>query len=175
MGAEPDRAASADVADAERWIVIGGRRWRASDPALAEPFRQALVDQLMAGRRGVAAAHRAQDPAAEASARRTVHAAKVALGERGEPWWEASPEGIRLRLAAIVTTLADHRGGDKTICPSDAARTLGGEHWHDHMDDVRDVVRELARSGRVELSQRGRVLDPDEPWKGPIRIRTIEA
>ena len=162
------------MSEPDRWIVVDGRRWRATDPALAEPFRQALVDQLMAARRGVAAARRANDRDAEARARRAVQDAKVALGERGEPWWEPTPEGVRARLASIVVTLAAQRGADKTICPSDAARAIGGEHWRDHLDDVRAVARELARTGRIEVSQRGKALDPDETWKGPIRIRTCE-
>ena len=42
----------------------------------------------MDARRGVAAAKRAQDPGAERQARARVHAAKVALGERGPVWWD---------------------------------------------------------------------------------------
>jgi len=70
-----------------RYIVVGGRRWRASDPGLPEERRQALVSELMAARRAVGAAKRAGDAAAERAARDRVHAAKVALGERGTPWW----------------------------------------------------------------------------------------
>ena len=76
-----------------RYIVVDGRRWRASDPRLPEARRQELVDELMAARRAVAAAKRAEDSAAERAARDRVHAAKVALGERGKPWWE--PGGAR--------------------------------------------------------------------------------
>ncbi len=71
-----------------RYIVVNGRRWRASDPGLPEERRQELVDELMDARRAVAAAKRADDTAAERAARDRVHAAKVALGERGTPWWE---------------------------------------------------------------------------------------
>ena len=71
-----------------RYIVVDGRRWRASDPRLPEERRQALVDELMSARRAVAAAKRGADPEAERRARDRVHAAKVALGERGPPWWE---------------------------------------------------------------------------------------
>lgn len=75
-----------------RYIVVDGRRWRASDPRLPEARRQALVDELMAARRSVAAAKRAGDPEAERAARDRVHAAKVAVGERGKPWWEPGGE-----------------------------------------------------------------------------------
>jgi hypothetical protein len=71
-----------------RYVVIDGRRWRASDPGLPEERRAELVGELMAARRAVGAARRAQDADAERAARDRVHAAKVALGERGAPWWE---------------------------------------------------------------------------------------
>ena len=70
-----------------RYIVVDGRRWRASDPGLPEERRQELVDELMSARRAVGAARRAGDAEAERAARDRVHAAKVALGERGTPWW----------------------------------------------------------------------------------------
>jgi hypothetical protein len=75
-----------------RYVVIDGRRWRASDPRLSEERRQELVDELMSARRAVAAAKRGADPEAERRARARVHAAKVALGERGTPWWEPGGE-----------------------------------------------------------------------------------
>ena len=75
-----------------RYIVVDGRRWRASDPRLPEERRQELVDELMDARRAVGAAKRAGDAEAERAARDRVHAAKVALGERGKPWWEPGGE-----------------------------------------------------------------------------------
>jgi hypothetical protein len=71
-----------------RYFVINGRRWRRSDPSLPEERRQELVNELMSARRDVGTAKRAGDEAAEREARSRVHAAKVALGERGAPWWE---------------------------------------------------------------------------------------
>jgi hypothetical protein len=105
-------------------------------------------------------------------ARERVQDAKVALGERGEPWWdEPSEDGQRERLAAAIRALAMHRAPDRTICPSDAARTVGGKHWRRLSPLARDVARELAGSGDVEVLQKGVVLDPDAHWRGPIRIR----
>lgn len=75
------------------------------------------------------------------------------------------------RLHAAILDLARERGPAKTICPSDAARALGGDDWRDLMDDARNIARDLARSGDVEISQKGKVLDPDATWRGPIRIR----
>jgi hypothetical protein len=76
------------MSDEERYIEIDGRRWRRSDPSLSEDRRQELVDELMSARRAVKAAKGGSDMAAERDARDRVHAAKVALGERGKPWWE---------------------------------------------------------------------------------------
>ena len=70
-----------------------------------------------------------------------------------------------------MLALARERAPSKTICPSDAARAVGGENWRDLMDQARDIARELAKAGDVEITQRGEVLDPDADWRGPIRIR----
>lgn len=79
----------------DHFVVIGGRRWRATDPAVPEDVAAALRRELMAARRAVGAALRSgQDPS---PARARVHAAKVALGERGTPWWEQTLEQRRRR------------------------------------------------------------------------------
>ncbi|MDB4971838.1 MAG: S-adenosylmethionine:tRNA-ribosyltransferase-isomerase, partial [Myxococcaceae bacterium] len=62
-----------------------------------------------------------------------------------------------------------HRGTDKTICPSDVARTVGGPGWRALMQPVRDVSAQLAALGTVELRQRGKVVDAASA-RGPIRI-----
>ena len=48
----------------------------------------ALARALMHARGAVGAARRKSARAAERAARDRVHAAKVALGERGPKWWE---------------------------------------------------------------------------------------
>jgi hypothetical protein len=70
-----------------RYIVVRGRLWRASNPNLSDAERTALVHALAAARRDVKAALRQPDPPRVAAARAAVHQAKVALGERGPPWW----------------------------------------------------------------------------------------
>jgi hypothetical protein len=69
-------------------VIIDGRRWRATDPRLSEDERQRHVNELMAARRDVGTAKRRGDEDAVREARDRVHAAKVALGERGPTWWE---------------------------------------------------------------------------------------
>jgi hypothetical protein len=75
------------------------------------------------------------------------------------------------KLRATILDLARQRGPSSSICPSDAARAVGGEQWRDLMAQARDVARDLARAGDVEVLQKGSALDPDAPWRGPIRIR----
>ena len=65
-------------------------------------FRQseriALVQALMAARRDVGAAMRANDVMAAKAARARVHDAKVALGERGPAWWSDGAPDYNRRL-----------------------------------------------------------------------------
>jgi hypothetical protein len=142
-------------------IVVDGRRWRATDTSIPETLRAELVKELMRARRLVRSRGDEVRP--------FVHDAKVALGERGEPWWEEPSEaGRRERLAATIRALL--RGREtSTICPSDAARVVGGEQWRDVMPVARDVARELHDEGVVEVQQGGDRVDPTQA-RGPIRI-----
>lgn len=89
--------------DDGRYVVISGRRWRATDPAIPDDVAAALRGELMAARRAVGTALRAgADPA---PARARVQAAKVGLGERGAPWWEQSNEERRLRWETALREL----------------------------------------------------------------------
>lgn len=90
--------------------------------------------------------------------------ARVALGD--------GP--VRTRLGAAISALAADRGRGSSTCPSDAARAVGGEKWRELMDDTRELARELASSGGVEIMQSGIVLDPHGQWRGPIRIRIAD-
>lgn len=83
-----------------RYVVIDGRRWRATDPSLPDDVAAGLRRELMSARRDVGAALRAQDAEAERAARARVHRAKTALGERGTPWWEQSADERRARWEA---------------------------------------------------------------------------
>lgn len=77
------------------FVVIDGRRWRATDPAIPEDVAAELRKKLMAARRDVGTLLRAGEDPAPARAR--VQQAKVALGERGTPWWEQSDDERRRR------------------------------------------------------------------------------
>lgn len=82
-----------------RYIVVDGQLWRRSNPALGQKQRALLVEALMHARRDVGLALRARDAEAERKARARVHLAKVALGERGPPWWtDGTPDFNRHRV-----------------------------------------------------------------------------
>jgi hypothetical protein len=150
------------------YFVVDGRKWRATDPGIPEPLRVELVAELMDARRAVKSARGDEDLTAAARAR--VQDAKVALGERGEPWWEsASAAGLRGRLTAAMRTLLRHRDAEKTICPSDAARVVGGVSWRSVMDEAREVAYGLADQGVLEVRQRGEKVH-GRTAKGPIRL-----
>jgi hypothetical protein len=59
----------------------------------------------MAARRAVHSATTADDEQAERAARSRVNRAKIALGERGTPWWEQSDEERRHRWEEGLTSL----------------------------------------------------------------------
>ena len=87
-----------------RYVVVDGRRWRATDPAIPEEVAAELRRRLMAARRDVGTALRSDDSEAERAARARVHAAKTALGERGTPWWEQSDDERRARWEAGLSS-----------------------------------------------------------------------
>ena len=73
-------------------------------------------------------------------------------------------------LAQVIRDLLAQRAPDSTICPSDAARAVGGEHWRDLMDPVRRVAARMVLDGEVVVTQRGEAVDPAAA-RGAIRIR----
>lgn len=73
--------------DDGRYIIVRGRRWRASDPCLDESVAAALRSELGRAR---SALRTARDPEVVAAWRARVQLAKEGLGERGPAWWELS-------------------------------------------------------------------------------------
>jgi hypothetical protein len=77
---------------------------------------------------------------------------------------------VDAQLEAAITDLLAARARDATICPSEAARRVGGDDWRDLMEPARRAARRLVDAGEVEITQAGHVVDPSTA-KGPIRIR----
>ncbi|OUM41172.1 DUF3253 domain-containing protein [Arthrobacter sedimenti] len=74
-------------------------------------------------------------------------------------------------LRAEILRIAEQRGSGKTLCPSDAARSIGGDAWRDLMPAARRIAFELAGEGRVDVTQHGEPVEAGA--RGPIRIRWV--
>ena len=77
------------------------------------------------------------------------------------------------RLEDAVLDLLRQRPAGATICPSEAARVVGGtdeEQWRPLMEPSRRAARRLVDRGLVEITQGGRVVDASSA-RGPIRVR----
>ena len=73
-------------------------------------------------------------------------------------------------LETAIMTLLGQRDVGKTICPSEAARVVGGEDWEALMEPSRRAARRLVSAQIIEIIQKSRVVDPSTA-KGPIRLR----
>lgn len=82
-----------------RYFVVRGRLWRCTNPDLPFGECQRLTRELMLARSAVGRALRAKDDEALRAARAGVHAAKLALGERGDPWWTDGAPDFNRRMA----------------------------------------------------------------------------
>lgn len=169
-----------------RYLVVRNRLWRASNPALTATERERHTPEFMSARRAVKAALQSQDEAAEKRARRRVHKAKVALGERGSVWWsDGAPDQNRrmienteyrewwevmTSIRATILALLDERDAGASICPSEVARAVTPDGWRKLMPDIRAVARELVREGAIAVTQKGKHLTSDGEWRGPVRL-----
>lgn len=75
-------------------------------------------------------------------------------------------------IQKCLLKLVRDRGPEKTICPSEVARALGGDDWRALMEQIRTVGIALADAGSIAITQKGQVVDP-RAVKGPIRYRLI--
>ena len=73
-------------------------------------------------------------------------------------------------IEAAVFDLLGRREPGRSICPSEAARAVDPEGWRRLMPQVRATAVGLARAGRLEITRKGRVADPDA-LKGVYRLR----
>ena len=76
-------------------------------------------------------------------------------------------------LESSIRGLLASRAGGATICPSEAARAVGGEDWRTLMEPARQAARRLVAAGEIVITQRGQIVDPSAA-KGPIRLRLVK-
>ncbi len=81
-------------------------------------------------------------------------------------------------LEAAILRLLHERGAGKTICPSEAARTVAGDGklsgdrvaWEPLMEPARAAARRLVAAGSIVITQGGHTVDASTA-KGAIRLR----
>jgi hypothetical protein len=81
---------------------------------------------------------------------------------------------VDANLDKALTSLLAERGINKTVCPSEVARAVGGEQWRELMEPARAAARRSVARGEAVITQHGQVVDPSTA-KGPIRIRPTSA
>jgi len=94
-----------DAVDAERWLIVDGRRWRRTDPALPVDLAARLRSHLGRARSSIRVAKRAGDEEAVVEARHRVGVAKAGLGERGPRWWDDEVEARIARAQEAIDEL----------------------------------------------------------------------
>ena len=170
----------------DRYIVVRGRLWRKFNPHLNAAERTEFTAALMKARRAVKSALAKNDARGLKAARRAVDRAKVRLGERGPLWWDDGEPDYNRRMVAntpysdwferasvweaAILTMVEARAPDATACPSEVARSVERSHWRRYLEEVRHVARHLARREQIVITQGDRMLDPDQPFRGPIRL-----
>jgi hypothetical protein len=85
-----------------------------------------------------------------------------------------APSGTDVALEEAIEALLDRRARGATICPSEAARAVGGEDWRPLMEPARAAARRLVAAGRLEVLQQGKVVDASTA-RGAIRLRRRHA
>jgi hypothetical protein len=91
-GSRADYTATPD----RRYFVVRGRLWRLSNPFLDPKTHERLVRELMDARRIIKSSPSSEERIA---ARLVVDAAKRALGERGDVWWNDGAPDYNRQLA----------------------------------------------------------------------------
>lgn len=90
--------------DDGRYIIVKGRRWRATDPILPEELAAQLRSHLGTARSSI---RTAADDSEVLAWRRRVQLAKEGLGERGDAWWDLSEQERLERARERLRSLED--------------------------------------------------------------------
>lgn len=80
--------------------------------------------------------------------------------------------GVDKALEQAILELLSARARGATICPSEAARRVAPDDWRPLMARARSAARRLVALGALEITQRGRAVDPSTA-RGPVRLRLL--
>ncbi len=77
---------------------------------------------------------------------------------------------------AIFEALAQAKAGS-SITPNDVAQRIEANElrWRTLLKPIRTEATRLARAGRLEILRHGKPIDPEQPFKGVIRLRLPQA
>jgi len=78
-------------------------------------------------------------------------------------------------LRNVVMNMARERGTSKTCWPSEVPRRIakqqGGGPWRDWMSLTHRIIKDLATSDEIKITQRGEIRNPASNIVGPYRFR----
>jgi hypothetical protein len=75
-----------------------------------------------------------------------------------------------LEFQKLILDLLSQRGKGNSICPSEILPKAEQQN-KEKMEAVRQAARLLAHQNKIEITQKGQVVDPNE-FRGPIRLRS---
>jgi 8-oxo-dGTP diphosphatase len=77
---------------------------------------------------------------------------------------------IEKELRALLVEMTRPENGRYTIGPADVARRFGGDSWKRWMDGVKEVARQLALEGAIDVTRHGKPIET-WPWRGVVRFK----
>ena len=78
-------------------------------------------------------------------------------------------------LDTLIVELCARTPAGRTICPTDAARAFaesrgeGEQGWRSHLSEVRRAAVRLALEGRLVITRKGKIVDPND-FRGVYRL-----
>lgn len=69
-----------------------------------------------------------------------------------------------------ILQLVHERGVGKTICPSEAAKSVSDLKWRSVLKDVRAEAVRLMKSGEISIYRKGRPVEDPDNFKGVYRL-----
>lgn len=75
-------------------------------------------------------------------------------------------------IGAEILRLTGLRGPEKSICPSEVARSLRPDAWQPLLSEVRRTAARLSVAGQVEILRKGKPVPPED-MRGVIRLRAV--
>jgi len=78
-----------------------------------------------------------------------------------------------MQFACKIIDLLSTLGPEASSCPSDVARALIDDEmaWWAMMPAMREAAAALARSGRIVITQGDQQIDPNDAYRGLVRLR----